>query len=80
MGLTKQGRLDILAANRGPLEHELFAAETELDVQETGVKHKATGVTQEHVEATKDRVEGIKAQIKVIDDKAEKAKLEADDD
>lgn len=79
MGLTKQGKLSILGAERGPLEHELFAAEIELEVKEEGAKHGATGVVQEHVEAVKARVDGIKAQIKVIDDRAEKANLEDDE-
>ena len=80
MGLTKQGMLEILAANRGPLEHELYAAEIELEVKEEGVKHGATGVTQEQVEAVKARRDGLQAQVKVIDDQAEKTRLEQDDD
>jgi hypothetical protein len=78
MGLDKAGRLAILDAERGPLEHEAYAAAIELEVKEEGVKHGATGVTQAHVEACKERYEGIQAQIKVIDDAKEKVELEED--
>jgi hypothetical protein len=80
MGLDQQGKLDILAAQRGPLEHELFAVELELDVKEEGVLHGATGVTQEMVEEVKARRDGIAAEIKVIDDRKERVDLEEDED
>lgn len=79
MPLDQQGKIDLLAAARGPKEHELFAAEIEVEVKEAAVKHKATGVTQEMVESAKSYRDGILAQIDVIDAKAEKANLEADD-
>lgn len=78
MGLDKQGKLDILAAERGPREHELFAAQVELEVKEEGVKHGLTGVTEDVVEEVRKRVDAIKAQIKVIDDHAEKVNLESE--
>lgn len=78
MGLTKAGKLATLAAERGPLEHELFAAEIQVEVKEAGVEHGATGVTQEQVEEAKATRDGIKAQIKVIDDRKEKVDLEED--
>lgn len=80
MGIDKQSRLAQLAASRGPLEHQQFAAEIEVEVKEAGVKHAGTGVDQDQVEAAKANLEGINAQIKVIDDRAEKVKLEDDDD
>lgn len=79
MGLTKQGKLEQLAADRGPLEHELFAAENQVLVKEAGVEHGATGVTQEQVEAAKAHRDGIKAQIKALDDRKEKVDLEEDE-
>jgi hypothetical protein len=79
MGIDKQGKLAILAAQRGPLEHELFAAEIELETKTIAVEHASTGVTQEMVEACKERVEGIRAQIKAIDDRKEKVNLEGDE-
>lgn len=78
MGLDKAGRLAILAAERGPLEHELYAAEIEVEVKEVAVEHGSTGVTQDLVEAAKARRDGIAAQIKAIDDAKEKVKLEED--
>jgi hypothetical protein len=78
VGIDKQGKLAILAAQRGPLEHELFAAEIELEVKATAVDHGATGVTQEMVEGCKERVEAIQAQIQCIDDRKEKVNLEED--
>lgn len=78
MGLTKQGKLAQLAASRGPLEHELFAAEIEVEVKEAGVEHGSTGVTQDQVEEAKAHRDGVAAQIKVIDDRKEKVNLEDD--
>jgi len=79
MGIDKAGRLAILAAERGPLEHELYTAQIQLETKEAGVEHGATGVTQEQVEEAKARVEGIEAQIAVIDDNRKKVKLEEDE-
>jgi hypothetical protein len=78
VGLDKQGKLNLLAAARGPLEHELYAAEIEVEVKEAAVKHGATGVTQEMVEGAKANRDARQAQIDAIDAKAEKANLEDD--
>jgi hypothetical protein len=80
MGLDKQGRLDILAAQRGPLEHALYAAQVNTEVKEEAVKHGATGVTQEEVEQVKAERDGIQAQIDVIDENRKNVKREADDE
>lgn len=79
MGLTKQGKLDRLAAERGPLEHELFAAQMQVVVKEAGVKHGATGVDQDQVEAAKANETAIQAQIDALDKVKEKVDLEEDD-
>ena len=79
MGLTKQSKLAALAASRGPLEHELFAAEIQVEVKEAGVKHGATGVTQEQVEEAKANRDGIQAQLDAINDREEKVNLEDDE-
>lgn len=60
--LDEQGKKDLIAAKRGPLEHELFAAELDLEVaQEAG--------DEALVEGPQKRLEAVKAQIKVLDDK-----------
>lgn len=52
----------ILDAKRGTLEHELYAAETDLEVAEATEK-------PELIEEPQNRVRGLKAQMKVLDDK-----------
>jgi hypothetical protein len=80
MALGKQGKLDILAAQRGPLEHELFAAEIQVETKEAGVKHGATGVTEDQVTAAREERDGIEAQIAAIDKRREEVSAEADDE
>jgi hypothetical protein len=70
MGIDKQGKLDIIAAQKGPLEHELFAAQVHLETQEVAVDHGSTGVTKEHVEEAKARRDAIQAQLDSLDEKA----------
>lgn len=65
MTLTKEEKEAAIAAARGPLEHELFAAETDLEVAEAGD-------SEELVAGPKARVEEIKAKLKVLDDKKKK--------
>lgn len=70
MGIDKQGKLDIIAAQKGPLEHELFAAQVNLETQEVAVDHGSTGVTKEHVEEAKARRDAIQAQLDSLDERA----------
>jgi hypothetical protein len=80
MSLDKQGRLAILSARRGPREHELFAAQIEVETKEAAVEHGSTGVTQEMVEEAKAVRDGIQAQIDVIDAKREEVSAEPDEE
>jgi hypothetical protein len=65
MALEKEHKREWIAAKRGTLEHELYAAELDLEVAEAGS-------SKELVKGPKDRVAEVKAQIKVLDDKAKK--------
>lgn len=76
MALDKAGRIAALRAARGPLEHEQYALEIEVDVKKVGVKEKR--IDQDDLEDAKQRLAGCSAQIKVIDDKLEKVEAEPD--
>jgi hypothetical protein len=79
MPLDKAGKLAILAAQRGPREHELYAAEIACEVKEAAVKHGATGVSEDEVTVARAERDGIQAQIDAIDKRAEKVQAEPDD-
>lgn len=79
MSLDKAGRLAILAAERGPREHELYAAEVEVEVKEAAVKAGSEEVTQEMVEEAKARCKAVQAQVDVIDSKRQEVEAEPDD-
>lgn len=78
MALTKTGKLEILAAQRGTLEHEQYAAETECEVKEAAVKEEA--LPQEELERARARLKAVESQIAVLDAKAKKVEAEPDDE
>lgn len=80
MPLGKQDKLAILASQRGPREHELYAAQIALEVKEAAVEHGATGVDEDQVTAARAERDGIQSQIKVIDDTVEEVTAEPDDE
>lgn len=80
MGLEKQGRLAIIAAERGPLEHQLYAAEVELETKEIAVAHGVTGVTQDMVQEVKARKEALEDQIRMLDQRKQGVEAEGDED
>lgn len=61
MGLTNDEKRAAIAARRGPLEHELYAAELDVKVaQKAGDETLLAGPAE--------RLEQVEAQIKVLDD------------
>jgi hypothetical protein len=63
--MDKEQKKESLDASRGSLEHELYAAETDLAVAEAGSD-------EELVKEPKRRVKEIKAKLKAIDDREAK--------
>jgi len=74
--MTKDAKLAAIAAERGPLEHQLYSAEIEVETKTIAVEHGVTGVTKEALEEAQARMASLKEQIAALDER--KAQVEGE--